>query len=400
MLNRRTFVTGAIAAATVVMGVGHRARASASDWLLQAQNDANGERPGTPYPLVALPGKAPMGQVYDMPPNYETPMHKLIGEQKYPFTDNEYYYVRYREPQPPKLPAADYVLRIVGDAIETEMELTLDDLKAFEPVTVACVGECSGAGRGLLRPMSPGLPWTKGDVGCSEWTGARISDVLAEAGLKDSAKFMSFRSGGSTVAAKKGDYIRTFLPESVLDNEDAILAYSQNGEPLNFWNGYPVRVVVPGTVAPRWVKQIVEIDVRTTEDDREWSGREIGKGLLPTKSCISRPADGTEVKVGDTVEIKGVAYDNGIGTARVEISTDNGSTWTEAELEERVSTYAWTVFNATVTVDAEGPFRVMSRATDNDGNAQPVQEPDVTWENNGRNAVGCDTFAAIYVGVQ
>lgn len=399
MLNRRRFITGTIAAATAALGIGNLGRVSVESWLLKAS--AQGiARPGTPYPLVALPTKAPLGQVYDLPPNYETPTHHLIGEKNYPLTDNEYYYVRYREPMPPKFNEEDFVLRVVGDAIDQEYEFTLQDLRdQFPQESVIAVGECAGQGRGLLRPMVPGMPWTKGDVGCIEWTGVNLKALLEHVGIDDRTKFISLRSGASTISAKKGDYVRTYLPEQLLD-EPAILAMQQNGEPLNFWNGYPLRLVSPGNKAPRWVKQLVEIDLRTKEDDREWSQREVGKSYLQTKSLITTPPDGTEVTVGQPVKIKGVAYDRGTGIEKVEISADNGKTWQEAELEESVGKYAWRVFNAEVTAPVAGPFKIMSRATNAEGETQPVEEPQATWDAGGRNAIGAETFAAILVGVE
>src|SRR5699024_3313841 len=76
MLSRRAFITGAIATATGFVALSNRAQVSAREWLLRAA--AQGDEPkGTPYPLVALPHKQPLGQVYELPPNYETPTPKL-----------------------------------------------------------------------------------------------------------------------------------------------------------------------------------------------------------------------------------------------------------------------------------------------------------------------------------
>jgi DMSO/TMAO reductase YedYZ molybdopterin-dependent catalytic subunit len=399
MWTRRQFITGTIAAATAALGIGNIGRVSVESWLLKAS--AQGvARPGTPYPLVALPTKGLMGQVYDLPPNYETPTTHLLGEKNYPLTDNEYYYVRYREPMPPKFTEEDFTLRIVGDAIDQEYEFTLQDLKDQFPIeSVIAVGECSGMGRGLLRPMVPGLPWTKGDLGCAEWTGVQLKAILEHVGIDDRAKFISLRSGASTISPKRGDYVRTYKAEQLM-NEPALLAFEQNGEPLNFWNGYPLRLVSAGNKAPRWVKQLVEIDIRTTEDDREWSQREIGNSYLQTKSLITTPPDGTEVTVGETVKLKGIAFDKGIGIEKVEVSLDEGKTWAEAELEESIGQYAWRVFNAEITAPVAGPFKIFSRATNAEGETQPVNEPPETWDASGRNAVGCDTFASILVGVE
>lgn len=398
MWTRRQFITGTIAAATAALGIGNMGRVSVESWLLKAAAQGT-ERPGTPYPLVALPGKNPMGQLYDLPPNYETPMHKLIGEKNYPFTDNEYYYVRYREAMPPQFTEEDYRLRIIGDAIDEEFEFTLQDLRdTFPQETIAAVGECTGLGVGLLRPVVPAMPWTKGDVSCAEWTGVNLKAVLEHVGIDDRTKFISLRSGANTIATKKADYVRTYTAEQLL-RDPAILAFEQNGEPLNFWNGYPLRLVVPGSKSPRWVKQIVEIDLRTKEDEREWAQREITNAYSQTKALISQPPDGTEVKVGEPFDIKGITWDRGIGIETVEVSMDGGETWIEAEMEEPVGKYAWRVFNVTLTPETPGVFKVMSRATNIEGETQPVQEPPETWENNGRNAIGAETLAAVYVAV-
>src|SRR5699024_6785917 len=175
-------------------------------------------------------------------------------------------------------------LKIFGNAIENPGEFSMDDLKEFEAQTIGAVGQCAGLGRGLLRPLVPGMPWTKGDVSCAEWTGASLKEVVESCGVTDDAKMVNLRSGAPTVAPTKGDhYVRAYLPEDILV-EDSLLAWQQNGDDLNFWNGYPLRVVVPGTTAPRWVKQVVEIEVTTESEpsEDEWSGSDIGPGKIET----------------------------------------------------------------------------------------------------------------------
>lgn len=397
MISRRSLITGAIATATTLVAFSNRARVTAAEWLLRSAAE-NDEPAGTPYPLVALPTKSPMGQVYELPPNYETPMHKLIGEKNYPFTDNDYYYVRYREAMPPQFDWTDYRLKITGDAIENPTELAMTDLLEFDTKTIAAVGECSGLGRGLIRPLIPGMPWTKGDVSCAQWTGASIRDVVESCGVKDSAKMIHLRSGASTVAPKKGDYIRSYLVEDIL-TDDAILAWRQNGVALNFWNGYPLRVVVPGTSAPRWVKQIVEIEVSSEPNPHEWSGRDIGPGKLKTCSLITNPPDGTKVNAGETVALKGVAWDAGQGIEKVEVTADGGQTWQEADLEEQVDKYAWRVFNAEVTVESTGVNAFAARATSTDGSTQPWEPEQEVLDNGARNNNASETFSLYLMGV-
>ena len=88
-LSRRQLLglAAGAAAGAVGTGVGLRSAGAAPPRRLA----------GTPFALVALDGKAALGQVYDHPPNYETPTTRLIGRRNAPFTDAEDYYVRYRE---------------------------------------------------------------------------------------------------------------------------------------------------------------------------------------------------------------------------------------------------------------------------------------------------------------
>ena len=221
-----------------------------------------------------------MGQVYDRPPNYETPAEHLIGRQNYPYTDNEYYYVRYREASVLQLTPENYRLKIGGDAADNEITLTLDELQRRASTTIGAVGVCSGEGRGLHHPMIPGMPWTKGDLSCAEWTGVPLNDLLHEVGVKDSALHVSF-GGGRVISLAKPQYWRSYMLETIRQYEP-LVATQMNGEDIPFWNGYPVRLVFPGTWAPTWTKQLVEIDIRSTPNEMEWSGREITPNeLLP-----------------------------------------------------------------------------------------------------------------------
>ncbi len=349
--------------------------------------------PGTPFPLVALQGKAPLGQVYDHPPNYETPTTRLIGKRNPPFTDAEDYYVRYRESDVYRVDPALFRLRVGGEAATEQLDLTLDDLRAMPSERVGTVGACSGLGRGLVRPLMPGMPWTKGDVSCGEWTGVPLAAVLREAGALPDASVVAFR-GGRTIAAAKRDYWRHWDLELML-RQGPLLAYELNGEPLPVWNGFPLRVVVPGSYAPGWVKQVVEVDVRRTPHPRDWRGKEPSMPPLKAMSLITDPPDGTHVAAGTEVELRGVAWDGGKGVRKVEISVDDGQSWTEARLERPHGRYVWRVFHAKVPAGAPGRLWVLSRTTANGGETQPMDIPKDVIEDQVRQNNAVRTFAAM-----
>ncbi len=349
---------------------------------------------GTPYPLVALPGKAPMGQVYDRPPNYETPAEHLIGRENYPYTDNEYYYVRYREASVLQLTPENYRLKIGGDAADNEISLSLDELNRRATTTMGAVGVCSGEGRGLHHPMIPGMPWTKGDLSCAEWTGVKLNDLLDEVGVKSSALHVSF-GGGRVISLAKPQYWRSYMIET-LRKGDALIATKMNGEDIPFWNGYPVRLVVPGTWAPTWTKQVVEIDIRTTPHPMEWSGREITPNELKVFSLITTPTDGTRIPAGRKVELTGVAYDYGAGITKVEVSQDDGKSWQPARLDRSYGKYTWRVWRAQVGFDTSGEHRVLSRATNADGQVQPLEPSPTAMEDGARKDTASRIFAGVY----
>ncbi len=74
------------------------------------------------------------------------------------------------------------------------------------------------------------------------------------------------------------------------------------------------------------------------------------------------------------VTLTGKAWAGRLGVSRVELSVDGGASWSEAELGEQVSPYAWTAWsfgwNAT-----PGRHTLCVRATDSEGNVQPMDQP-------------------------
>jgi DMSO/TMAO reductase YedYZ molybdopterin-dependent catalytic subunit len=87
-------------------------------------------------------------------------------------------------------PALDRTRKTIidGSMVKTPLALSVDELKkSFPEVTVTAVLQCSGNGRSLHRPTVPGLQWTHGAMGQATFTGVRLKDVLAKAGLDKDA---------------------------------------------------------------------------------------------------------------------------------------------------------------------------------------------------------------------
>jgi DMSO/TMAO reductase YedYZ molybdopterin-dependent catalytic subunit len=106
------------------------------------------------------------------PFNAETPLEAL----REPLTPVQHHYVRSNF----ALPAHPGTLT-VGGAVERELTLSLDDLRAMPAVALPVTLECAGNGRVGLMPLPTGEPWTGQAIGTATWTGVPLSAVLARA---------------------------------------------------------------------------------------------------------------------------------------------------------------------------------------------------------------------------
>ena len=145
--------------------------------------------------MGTLPGKKPLIQLADRPPNYEAPLEYL----RTPITPNDQFFVRYHLADIPNVNAKTYKIAIGGDGANGTAELTLDDLKKMPAVEVVAVNQCSGNRRGLSQPHVAGVEWGYGAMGCARWKGARLKDVLDKAGLKKEAIEIFFEGADGPV---------------------------------------------------------------------------------------------------------------------------------------------------------------------------------------------------------
>src|SRR6185312_4790034 len=188
MITRRHLLqTAGAGAAFTATGV------SLSD-AAQAASAASELTPGVPagvssyVSMGTLPGKKPLIQLADRPPNYESPIEYL----RTPITPNDQFFVRYHLADIPEVKVEDYKITVGGDGADGTATLTLADLKAMPAVEVVAVNQCSGNRRGLSKPHVAGVEWGYGAMGCARWKGAKLKDILAKAGLKKEAVEVSF----------------------------------------------------------------------------------------------------------------------------------------------------------------------------------------------------------------
>jgi len=275
----------------------------------------------------------------------------------------------------------------VGGEVNQPGSIQFDELKRMQKGTPVGILECAGNGRAFYEPHIPGMQWRYGGVGNGRWTGVRLKDVLARAGLHDNAKHVLF-DGADVAIGTMPEFQRTIPIEKAM-HEDTLLAFEMNGKPLTADHGFPLRLVVPGWAGDSWVKWVTSIKVLNQEFDGFWMKtayrhppKPVPPGTavppsemvpvtdLPLKSVIAGPAeDWIQPK---PVRISGAAWANGTEITGVEVSTDDGTTWRPATLGKDHSRYAWRLWHLDWTPEP-GKYQLVARATDVAGNRQALE---------------------------
>jgi DMSO/TMAO reductase YedYZ molybdopterin-dependent catalytic subunit len=222
--------------------------------------------------LMRLPEKVPMIVLTDRPVNAETPLKYYRQD----LTPNEAFYVRWHLGiLPTRVDVAEYRLNVSGH-VDTPVKFSLDELKKnFEPVSVVAVNQCSGNSRSFYEPHMPGVQWSNKACGNAKWTGVRLKDLLAKAGVKAGAVDVSFGGmDGPTLPKAENfagtpDFVKS-LPFDRANDGEVMVAYAMNDKPLPMLNGFPVRLVVPGWYATYWLKSLDDIIVLDKKFDGFW----------------------------------------------------------------------------------------------------------------------------------
>lgn len=303
----------------------------------------------------------------------ETPLQELHGI----VTPADLHFERHHGGVPTIDPAR-YALLVHG-LVERPLKFTLADLKRFPPVSRLCFIECSGNGfRGyrtgtMKRDATPA--WIDGMVSTSEWTGVPLATLFDEVGV-DRRRAKWFLAEGMDAARMT----RSIPVEKAY--EDAIIAYAQNGEAIRPEQGYPVRLLLPGWEGNASVKWLQRLDLAerpfmTREETSKYTdplanGRaRMFSFVMDAKSIITFPAYPDVIAPG-WLTVSGLAW-SGHGTVtRVEVSTDGGTTWADAELQAPVLSKCTTRFRHLWRYEG-GTARLMSRVTDETGYVQPTR---------------------------
>ena len=317
------------------------------------------------------------------PANLEMPFSMLDGF----ITPNEQFYIRNHFPIP-QIDVRDWRLKIDG-AVERTLELSYEEIVQMKTRTVASTLECAGNSRVFLVPKVKGTQWQLGAVGNAQWTGVPLADLLRQAGIASNAVDVILEGADSGTVQEpprpsgKIHFTRSLPKAKAM--EDVLLAYEMNGEPLSASHGFPLRAIVPGWYAVasiKWLQRIIISDAPfagyyQTVDYAYWQRSNSGPALVPiqelqVKAEIARPGMNEIVRAGTTYRVDGAAWTADAEIAKVELSTDGGISWREAELISEPIRNTWRLWKFDwKTPNEPGRHTLMARAVDSRGRMQP-----------------------------
>ncbi len=378
----------------------------------------SGQRPGYhTYDADSLKEKYSGLKIFSgSPPNGETERTDKYTEFKTSVEDS---YIRSHYDSP-KLTESEHTISLTGK-IQEQTDLSIASLKSdFSTETVAHTMQCAGNGRGYFEPQVAGSQWTFGAMGTAFYRGTPVSEVLDQFGV-ESDGYLAVMGAD---APEGEDVFARSIPLSKV-RKDTILAYERNGEPLTAEHGFPVRLIVPGWYGCNSVKWVNRMHVMDTmlygekweEGDQRlythW--QQYSYRILPaqdseakqyktidtfdteaqmtsdqvkhpymyemlTKSFVTSPIDGATVSPNSegTIDVLGVAWAGEDEVKQVEVSTDGGKTFSEAEFAgPHPGPTAWRMFRYEWDV-TPGEYTLVSRATDENGRSQPatISKPD------------------------
>ena len=255
--------------------------------------------------------------------------------------------------RPPVINPETWTLDIDG-AVEHPYTLTYDELLNHEAsfgqtTTMICISNRIG---GEL-------------IGTGHWTGVQLSDLVNAADPTDDAV---------NVVTHAADGYSEAIPIDLVEREDILVVYGMGERTLATEHGFPARLIIPGRYGMKMTKWIDRIEIADTEHEAYWEARGWDEEAIVNTMSYIRGAE----RKGDRVVIGGVAFaglETGVEEiAAVEVSTDGGETWHEAELESQLDVHAWRRWRYALEAPNQSEFKVVARAIKHDGTVQTSEE--------------------------
>jgi sulfane dehydrogenase subunit SoxC len=313
------------------------------------------------HPVGGRPSPDPFGLVFHV----ASPLQDSVGV----ITPSSLHFVgTTRGSFVPDIDPREHRLMIHG-MVDRPLTFTMEDLKRLPSVTRLHFMECAG---NRSTPRAKTVQESHGMTSCAEWTGVPLSLLLKECGVKAGASWfvaegMEEVKGASSIPLAKG-------------MDDCMVAYGMNGEALRPQNGFPLRLMVPGFEGifhTKYLRRIKVVDryylnyndYGHLDQDPKVAALDLQIG---PKSVITRPSGGQQLPGRGFYEISGLAWSGGGAIRRVEVSTDGGRRWNNAEIKGTAHRMAHTRFGYQWNWDGN-ETQLMSRCTDELGQVQPLR---------------------------
>jgi DMSO/TMAO reductase YedYZ molybdopterin-dependent catalytic subunit len=263
-----------------------------------------------------------------------------------------YYISINNEALDPKIKEANWKLE-VGGLVREPSSFTLTQLKeGFTPNTLEFTMSC------ISNPIGGSL------IGNCLWTGLKVKDLLERVGVQPGAKWIQWEAADG--------FYETYPLNQALE-DDVILAYHINDEPLNDKHGFPLRVILPGHFGMKQPRWLTKITLSAEEKPGYWADRGWSRtAYVQPMSRIDSPSDLETLKAGQPLTLRGIAYAGRLPVTAVQVTPDNGKTWLEATLKPPRSPHAWTQWTLEWT-PPEGAFTLEVRCVAGTGEKRVVQ---------------------------
>jgi DMSO/TMAO reductase YedYZ molybdopterin-dependent catalytic subunit len=267
----------------------------------------------------------------------------------------------------PRVDGDSWRLRLEG-LVDNPLVLTLDEIRSrpsfSQVITLSCIS----------NPIGGDL------IGTAVWTGIRMKDLLAEAGLQPDAQELAIESA---------DGFYESVPMSELMDDRTLLVYEMNGKPLTVTHGFPLRIYIPnhyGMKQPKWIERMEVIDYNGPGYwvERGWSEQ----AIVNSTSVIDVVETGMLDAGNGSVPMGGIAYTGARGVSKVEVQVDDGP-WMTAQLRDPgLSPLSWVQWRYDWPAQA-GQHTARVRAYDGSGALQSVAVRGVRPD----GATGIDQFS-------
>ena len=293
-----------------------------------------------------------------------TPLQDSVGI----ITPSSLFYVAtHRGSYIPEIDPSEHRLMIHG-MVDRPLTFTMDELKRLPYVSRVHFIECNG---NRARAAHKTVQDTHGLTSCAEWTGVPLSLLLKEVGVQSAASWIVAEGAEEVKGASSIPLVKAM--------DDCMVCYGMNGEALRPQQGFPLRLLVPGFEGIYQIKYLRRIKLvdrfYMTYDDYGHISADTKAAALTEqigpKSVITFPSGGQQLPGRGLYEITGLAWSGAAAVRRVEISTDAGKSWKDAELRSPAYPMAHTRFGFHWNWDGT-ETTLMSRCTDELGTPQPT----------------------------